>query len=149
MAWPNPGLAGRRHVLPQGSPCGDGRTAVPENRMDLIIRRPAWRSAMGRRMAREPDLFELYRWLLLIVGTVYTIVVWAQWLWRWLAYFGESRPKHVLGHYAVVLLLRTRLRRFAWDLGQVAAPAGDPGVHYLREPGMDSPVDVRYDKRYE
>jgi hypothetical protein len=72
-------------------------------------------------MAREPDLFEVYRWLLLIVGTVYTIVCLGQVLWRWLDYFGQSRPKRVLGHYAVVLLLRTRLRRFAWDLCQVGA----------------------------
>lgn len=72
-------------------------------------------------MPQEPDLFEMYRWLLVIVGTVYTLICMAQTLFRWLDYFSESRRKQVLGHYAVVLLLRIRLRQFAWDLCQIAA----------------------------
>jgi hypothetical protein len=71
-------------------------------------------------MHRDLDLFETYRLLLLIVCTVYTVVVMAQWAWRWLGYFTESRHKRFLGHYAVALFLRARFRRFAGDLLEVA-----------------------------
>lgn len=70
-------------------------------------------------MRHEADLFVMYRWMLVIVCTVYTLICTGQTLLRWLAYFGESRRKQVLGHYAAVLLLRTRLRRFSRDLLEI------------------------------
>jgi hypothetical protein len=87
-------------------------------------------------MHRDLDLFETYRLLLLIVCTVYTIVVMAQWAWRWLGYFTESRRKQVLGHYAVVLLLRARFRRFAGDLLEVAMLAAVLGLILYAHRGL-------------
>ena len=71
-------------------------------------------------MAGDGELFVLYRWLLAIVGAVYTVVQTGRSLWRWLGYFGSSRRTAVLGRYTGLLLLRVRLRRLAWDLGQIA-----------------------------
>jgi hypothetical protein len=70
-------------------------------------------------MPRDFDLFELFRWLLAIVCTVYTVVVTWRSLLGWLAYFQSSRETAVLGRYTLVLLLRTRFRRFAWELVQI------------------------------
>lgn len=71
-------------------------------------------------MSQAPDLFEMYRWMLVVVCTVYTVICTAQTLLGWMQFFSESRRKQVLGHYAVVLLLRLRTRQFAWDLCQIA-----------------------------
>jgi hypothetical protein len=71
-------------------------------------------------MAGDVDLFVLYRWSLAIVCAVYTVVRTGQSLWGWLAFFSQSRRTAVLGRYAGVLLLRTRMQRFAWELGQIA-----------------------------
>ena len=70
-------------------------------------------------MTREPDLFEMYRWLLVIICSVYTLVCISQSLYGWIAYFGQSRRTQVLGRYAFVLLIRTRLKRFRRDLWQI------------------------------
>jgi hypothetical protein len=81
----------------------------------------------------EVDPFSLFRWLLAIVGTVYTLVCTGQALYRWFDFFGSSRGKVLLGRYTLVLLLRMRLRRFAWELCQIvlllAALAGLIYVH--------------------
>ena len=70
-------------------------------------------------MPKEPDLFEMYRWVLMIICGVYTLACLGQTLFGWLDYFSQSRRTQVLGHYAVVLLLRARVRRFARDLWQI------------------------------
>ena len=70
-------------------------------------------------MLPEVDLFYVFRWLLAIVGMVYTLVCTGQSLYRWLAYFQGSRQTAMLGRYTLVLLLRTRGRRFASELGQI------------------------------
>jgi len=57
--------------------------------------------------------------MLAIVGSVYTLVCTGQAVYRWLTYFRSSREKALLGRYTLVLLLRTRLRHFAWELGQI------------------------------
>jgi hypothetical protein len=67
----------------------------------------------------QVDLFYLFRWLLAMVGTVYTLVCTGQSLYRWLAYFQSSRQTAMLGRYTLVLLLRTRGRRFVSDLCQI------------------------------
>lgn len=72
-------------------------------------------------MIVEMDLFMLYRWLLAIVCAVYaTVVTWRS-LASWLGYFRESRRTAVLGRYTLVLLLRTRWRRFVGELAQIVA----------------------------
>lgn len=70
-------------------------------------------------MLPEVDLFYVFRWLLAVVGTVYTLVCTGQSLYRWLAYFSSSRQTAILGRYTLVLLLRTRGRRFAWELCRI------------------------------
>lgn len=70
-------------------------------------------------MLPEVDLFNVFRWLLAMVGTVYTLVCTVQSLHRWLAYFSSSRQTAMLGRYTLVLLLRTRGRRFAWEFCQI------------------------------
>jgi hypothetical protein len=52
---------------------------------------------------------------------VYTLLCMGQALLNWLDYFSQSRHTQVLGHYAVVLLLRTRVRKFSSDLWQIGA----------------------------
>jgi hypothetical protein len=85
-------------------------------------------------VSSELDLFQLFRWLLAIVGSVYTVVCAGQSLYRWLTYFGGSREKALLGRYTLVLLLRVRLRRFAGELCQIgfllAALVGLVYVHW-------------------
>ncbi|MDM8005751.1 MAG: hypothetical protein QUV05_06325 [Phycisphaerae bacterium] len=71
-------------------------------------------------MTQTPDLFEMYRWVLMIICSVYTLACLGQTLFGWLDYFSQSRRTQVLGHYAMVLLLRARTRRFARDLWQIA-----------------------------
>lgn len=67
------------------------------------------------------DLFETYRWLLALVCTIYaTVVILRSW-WGWWEYFMGSRQTAVLGKYVLVLLLRTKFYRFAWELLQIAA----------------------------
>ena len=71
-------------------------------------------------MGPDLDLFETFRWLLAVVCTVYAVVVTARSLVGWWEYFRSSRETAILGRYTLVLLLRTRLRRFAGELVQIA-----------------------------
>ena len=70
-------------------------------------------------MDGDVDLFEVYRWLVALVCTVYATVCTVQSVWRWLVYFGQTRETKVLGHYAGALLLRARVQRHVWELGQI------------------------------
>ena len=70
-------------------------------------------------MLPEFDLFAVYRWTLATMCTVYVVVVTVHSLLGWLWYFGSSRYTAVMGRYASVLLLRIRIRRFAWNLLQI------------------------------
>lgn len=72
----------------------------------------------------EIDLFTAYRTLLALICTVYAILVMTRSLGRWLTFFKRSRATQVLGRYTGTLLLRTRFRRFGWDLCQIALLAG-------------------------
>ena len=75
-------------------------------------------------MSTDLDLFVIYRWSVAIVCSVYAVVVMGHSLWNWLSYFGRSRRTTVLGHYVAVLLLRLRVRRHLWELGQIVVLAG-------------------------
>ncbi len=67
------------------------------------------------------DIFDIWRYLLSIVVTVYVVIYTARTLWNYVLWFQSSRRFQVMGHYAVVLLLRARLRKFAGELVQIAA----------------------------
>ncbi len=67
------------------------------------------------------SLFELFRWQLALICTIYAAIVTWQWLWGWLNYFGTSRQTAMLGRYATLLLVRVRLRRFVLELVQIIA----------------------------
>ena len=71
-------------------------------------------------MLADVQIFATFRWILAIVCTVYTLLVTGQTLRGWLAYFASGRETRVLGRYTVALLLRVRLRQFAWELAQIA-----------------------------
>ncbi|GMV96902.1 MAG: hypothetical protein HRF43_02330 [Phycisphaerae bacterium] len=72
-------------------------------------------------MLADVQIFATYRWLLAIACTIYTVIVTGQSLRGWLAFFASSRRHAVLGRYTLALLLRTRLRPFAWELTQIVA----------------------------
>ena len=70
------------------------------------------------------DLFQIFRWLLATICTVYTLVYSWQTLIGWLNYFNSSRYGMMMGRYTAILLLRIRFRRFAWDLLHIVALVG-------------------------
>lgn len=70
-------------------------------------------------MLPELDIFDTYRWLLATVCTIYVTVISWQTLVGWLEFFASSRYANVAGHYTLVLLLRVKIRRFAWELMQI------------------------------
>ncbi len=74
-----------------------------------------------RELIAELDFFDTFRWLLAIICTVYAVIVTWNWLWGYLQWFQSSREMQRVGNYAVVLLLRTRIRRFGFELLQIAA----------------------------
>jgi hypothetical protein len=91
-------------------------------------------------MREAPDLFEMYRWLLVIVCTVYTLVFVSQSLYGWVEYFSQSRRTQVLGHYAVVLLLRMRLKKFRRDLWQIGLLLAILGAIIYAHRGLQVPM---------
>ncbi len=91
-------------------------------------------------MTQTPDLFEMYRWLLVIICTVYTVICVGQSLYGWIGYFSQSRRTQVLGHYAVVLLLRTRLKKFRRDLLQIGVLLAILGVIVYAHRGLQAPL---------
>ena len=65
------------------------------------------------------DIFDFCRYLLSLVVTIYVMIYTARTIWGHLVWFRSSRRFSVMGHYAVVLLLRARLRRFGGELLQI------------------------------
>ncbi len=66
------------------------------------------------------DLFEMWRWLLCVVCTVYALVVTGRSLWGWIEYFsGRDRTRVILRNYVLVQLLRVRLRPLAKELSLI------------------------------
>ena len=67
------------------------------------------------------DLFDLFRWLLGTVVTVYATVLMVQWGWSWWHWLtrpgaGYERQFALLRRYLVLHGLRLRLARFGMDL---------------------------------
>ena len=67
------------------------------------------------------ELFGTFRWLLATICTLYAVIVTWNWLGGQLQWFRSSRELQRVGSYTVVLLLRTRIRRFGFELLQIAA----------------------------
>lgn len=64
------------------------------------------------------DLFSLWRWMLFVVVSVYSIIVIAQSAWGWYVYLSPSDPyMSILRRYVLVHSLRVRIRAFGADLG--------------------------------
>lgn len=83
----------------------------------------------------EADIFHVWRWLLSIVVTVYVVVYTVRTLWVHVLWFRSSPRFTVMGHYAVVLLLRARIRRFRRELLRigllVTVLMGIVGLHWV------------------
>lgn len=70
----------------------------------------------------QSDLFFVYRKLLIIICSVYTTVMFAQALGRWINFlFQSGRSRQMFRDYLVLHLLRIRVHRFVGDYVQIAA----------------------------
>lgn len=67
------------------------------------------------------DLFDVFRWSLALVCTIYATLQIIVSVRAWLVYFRSSRQTAILGRYVTVQLLRLRLKRFLPELLQIAA----------------------------
>lgn len=67
------------------------------------------------------DVFDLYRQSLTLVVGVYVVFRTANFVIQWQAAIASARkPEAILRRYLAVQFLRVRVRRFAFDLLQVA-----------------------------
>ncbi|MCP4246998.1 MAG: hypothetical protein GY778_08100 [bacterium] len=74
---------------------------------------------------RGGDVFDLYRHLLALVVGTYVVVRAVNFIWRWqLATGSAHRLEGLLRRYLVVSVLRLRIRRFVFELGQVLLLTG-------------------------
>ena len=68
-------------------------------------------------MPREFDLFDLFRWVLATIATVYATVVTVQSLWGWYVFLaGDDKYMTMLRRYLVVHGLRLRFKTFWGDV---------------------------------
>lgn len=66
------------------------------------------------------DLFEFWRLVLGTICTIYAALMILRSVLRWSAEFvGSSRRQQMMRNYALVLLLRTRVRSFVGEFAQV------------------------------
>lgn len=66
------------------------------------------------------DLFFLWRWMLAVIGAVYTALRTIQSISRWLDWLEPTdRLSRMKRHYVTVHLLRIRLTEFWWELLQI------------------------------
>lgn len=62
------------------------------------------------------DLFEFYRFVLAVLVGTYTVLRFFMFIWRWSWDVEENTPAStVLRRYFIVLMLRMRFRRFAYE----------------------------------
>ena len=67
------------------------------------------------------ELFDLYRHMLVIVGLSYTVVRTMHAIWNWQsASAAAPRMEALARRYLVMHLLRIRVRRFVFELVQIA-----------------------------
>lgn len=83
----------------------------------------------------QADIFHVWRWMLSLVVSVYVVVYTLRTLWQHLAWFRSSPRFTVMGHYALVLLLRARVRRFGGEMARIGllllALAAVVGLHWI------------------
>ena len=88
-------------------------------------------------MPKDVDLFDLWRFLLSTVVSIYVGIYTVRTMLGWLSFFRTSRHTTVMGHYALTLLLRARLRKFGGELlkvGLLVAVLGAViGLHWALE----------------
>jgi hypothetical protein len=66
------------------------------------------------------DLFGFFRFMLAVLVTAYGMIRLIFLIWRWQGISGRVRMgSPVLYRYVIVLLLRARLRRFAYELSVI------------------------------
>jgi len=71
--------------------------------------------------AVDLDLFYSWRWLLMVVCTVYAVGRTGQSFWRWYAYlWSGDRSTLLMRQYLFVQLLRLRVHRYTLELAQIA-----------------------------
>lgn len=87
-------------------------------------------------MPQNIDLFDFWRILLSTVVTIYVAIYTVRTVVSWLLFFRSSRRTTVMGHYALVLFLRARLRRFGGELVEIglllALLGALVGLHWIR-----------------
>jgi hypothetical protein len=67
------------------------------------------------------DLFESWRYILALTCTVYATIITLRWMWGWYEYLWQpDRSRALMRRYAVVQLLRIRVRRFMGEGLQIA-----------------------------
>jgi hypothetical protein len=72
-------------------------------------------------ISRMFDLFDLFRWLLGTIVTIYATIVLLQWAWSWWVWLTRPDPGYerhfaLLRRYLVIHGLRIRVTRFGVDL---------------------------------
>jgi hypothetical protein len=68
------------------------------------------------------DPFYFWRWLLVVVCTIYWALCMGRSLWGWYEYlWSEGRSTELMRHYAFVKFLRIRVHRFTIELAQIMA----------------------------
>ncbi len=68
------------------------------------------------------ELFHLWRFVLIVVCTIYTAIRLTQTAWRWQEIlWAGTRTSGLMRHYLFVHLLRLRVHRFTLEMIQIAA----------------------------
>jgi hypothetical protein len=68
-------------------------------------------------MFRETDLFNFFRWVLCIIGTIYVTVITLQSLWGWYVWFqGPDKFITLARRYVLLHGLRLRFKTFWGDV---------------------------------
>lgn len=66
------------------------------------------------------DLFYFWRWLLVLVCTIYWLCCLGQTLWGWYEYlWAGTREAAMMRRYVFVQILRIRVHRFTLELAQI------------------------------
>jgi hypothetical protein len=68
------------------------------------------------------DFFHLFRFMLAIFATAYTLIGIGQFAWQWRRDSAAAgRGEALMRRYLIVQFLRIKTRRFLWDLLEIAA----------------------------
>ena len=74
---------------------------------------------------RDFDLFEFYRFMLVVLLTVYSTLKLILFIWSWQGSAGETRLGSKLAYrYAISLLLGVRVHRFLYEFAVILVLSG-------------------------